>query len=66
MVLGGRYLDKMRKRDGEWRIQDRRCSFDWYREYPDSCDWSKDFSGAPFRPGGKKPNDPVYTFLEQE
>ncbi len=66
MVLGGRYLDKMSRRDGEWRIAERRCSFDWYREYADSADWQKDFSGAPFRPGGKKPDDLVYTFLEQD
>jgi len=63
--LGGRYLDIMAKREGEWRIQERRCSFDWHREMSDSADWSQEFAGAPFRPGGKKPNDLAYSFLGQ-
>ena len=65
-ILGGRYMDRMERRDGEWRIAERRCSFDWYRDYEDSADWSKDFAGQPFRPGGRKPHDLVYTFLGQK
>jgi hypothetical protein len=66
LILGGRYLDRMGRRDGDWRIQERRCVFDWYREFADSADWSKDFAGVPFRPGGRKPNDLVYAFLGRQ
>lgn len=28
-MVGGRYLDRMEKRDGEWRILHRKCLTDW-------------------------------------
>lgn len=28
--LGGRYLDRMEKRGGEWRIAERTVAYDWY------------------------------------
>jgi len=31
LIVAGRYLDKMEKRDGEWKIILRRCVFDWTR-----------------------------------
>ena len=30
-VIGGRYLDLMEKRDGEWRIAGRTMLYDWYQ-----------------------------------
>ena len=29
--MGLRYVDVLERRDGEWRIADRRCVFDWTR-----------------------------------
>lgn len=37
IVFGGRYIDRMEKRDQEWRIIHRRLMFDFVRDYPDSA-----------------------------
>jgi len=39
-IFGGRYQDRFERRDGVWRIALRRLVFDWFREHPDSGDWS--------------------------
>lgn len=31
IIVAGRYLDEMEKRDGHWKISHRRCIFDWNR-----------------------------------
>lgn len=46
--IGGRYLDTMEKRDGEWRIADRVMLYDWYTEWGDAIDWSQGVMGLPF------------------
>src|SRR3546814_9313395 len=33
--IGGRYLDRMEKRDGEWRIAQRTMLYDWYQDFGD-------------------------------
>jgi hypothetical protein len=45
--IGGRYLDTLEKRDGEWRIADRVMLYDWYSEWGDAIDWSKGLMGLP-------------------
>jgi hypothetical protein len=30
-ILGGRYLDRFERREGEWRLVRRRCVYDWGR-----------------------------------
>ncbi|MEZ5743449.1 MAG: nuclear transport factor 2 family protein [Sphingomonadaceae bacterium] len=45
--IGGRYLDTMERRDGEWRIKDRVMLYDWYSEWGDAIDWSKGLMGLP-------------------
>jgi hypothetical protein len=47
-VIGGRYLDRMEQRGGDWRIAERTMLYDWYQDFGDSIDWSKGFMGAPF------------------
>lgn len=39
-VFGGRYHDCFERRHGVWRIGFRRLVFDWFREYPDTGDWT--------------------------
>ena len=39
LVLGLRYVDRLERRDGEWRIADRRCVFDWSRHDPITAEW---------------------------
>jgi hypothetical protein len=46
--IGGRYLDRMEKRDGEWRIAERTMLYDWYQDWGDAIDWSKGVMGLPF------------------
>jgi len=36
LVISGRYLDRLEKRDDEWRISEKTILFEWYREYPDN------------------------------
>jgi hypothetical protein len=40
IVIAGRYMDRMEKRGGEWRIAYREVIWDWYRQYEDSGDWA--------------------------
>jgi hypothetical protein len=62
-VIGaGRYLDKLERRDGEWRIIKRTVVVDWFRTYPDSADWANNPLGN-IKPGGRFPEDLSYSFL---
>jgi ketosteroid isomerase-like protein len=63
LVAGARYLDRMEKRDDEWRIARRVVKIDWLREYEDSADLENGFQGVPFVPGGHKPHDASYELL---
>lgn len=45
--IGGRYLDLMENRDGEWRIASRIMLYDWYTEWGDAIDWSQGVMGIP-------------------
>ena len=47
-VIGGRYLDDMEKRDGEWRVARRTMLYDWFQDFGLSVDWSKGVMGYPF------------------
>jgi hypothetical protein len=46
--IGGRYLDRIEKRDGEWRIATRTMLYDWYQDFGRSIDWSHGVMGLPF------------------
>jgi hypothetical protein len=49
VVIGGRYLDRLEKRSGEWRIAHRTMLYDWVRDFGTSVDWSQGVLGMPFR-----------------
>jgi len=49
--IGGRYLDTMERRDGEWRIADRVMLYDWEHDWGAAADWSKGVMGYPFTAG---------------
>ena len=40
VIMGCRYLDSFECRDGIWRISHRKVAFDWFREFPDSGDYT--------------------------
>ncbi|MDE8654543.1 nuclear transport factor 2 family protein [Novosphingobium album (ex Liu et al. 2023)] len=61
-VIGaGRYIDGFEKRGEEWRIARRHVITDWFRQYPDSADWSRGMLGIMIAPGGRFPDDESYT-----
>ena len=37
-MFGGRYLDELQKRDGEWRISRRKYVLDWGQSFPNTLD----------------------------
>ncbi|MBT5200195.1 MAG: nuclear transport factor 2 family protein, partial [Gammaproteobacteria bacterium] len=37
-MYGGRYLDELEKRDGEWRISMRTYILDWSHSFPNSIE----------------------------
>src|SRR5262249_19382228 len=47
IVASGRYLDHFERRGEEWRIAKRLVMTDWFREFPDSADWSNGPFGMP-------------------
>jgi hypothetical protein len=46
--IGGRYLDRLERRAGEWRISARAMLYDWYQDWGHSIDWSQGVMGLPF------------------
>ncbi|MCK9900912.1 nuclear transport factor 2 family protein [Frankia sp. Cpl3] len=48
IVIGGRYLDRLERRDGQWRIAHRTMLYDWLRDFGTSVDWSQGVLGMPF------------------
>ncbi len=60
LVAGGRYVDRFERRNGEWRISNRLVVTDWFRQFPDSADWSNGMLGFMIEPGGRMPNDESY------
>ena len=64
MSGAGRYVDNFEKRGDEWRILKRLVVTDWFRQYPDSADWSQGMLGIMIEPGGRYPDDESYKRLK--
>lgn len=62
MVVGGRYLDQMQKRDGEWRIFHRLYVMDWNRNVPSTAQWDGDLYSQLATRGARTPDDPFDRF----
>jgi hypothetical protein len=65
-VIGGRYLDRLEKRGGDWRIADRVMLYDWFQDFGVSVDWSQGVMGLPFSAGhytGRAVGDHSETFF---
>lgn len=66
VTIGGRYLDRFERRDGEWRIAHRTMLYDWLRDYGVSVDWTQGVMGTPFSGGhytGRVRGDHSETFF---
>jgi hypothetical protein len=62
MTFVGRYLDRMQRREGVWKILHRRVVMDWNQQGPAGAKWE----GAPFdglARGSRFPEDPLYGHL---
>lgn len=62
IVIGGRYLDRYERRNGEWRFLRRWLALDWVdeRAHNDRA-WAR--SEAASNPGQPNLNDPSYRYL---
>ena len=58
--LGGRYVDKLVRIDGAWRIRERICVREWSISQPIAADW---LAGAGFVASAHGPTDPAYAAL---
>ena len=45
-IVGNRYIDRLERRDGEWRIADRVCASEWFRALYPNQDASPFFLSA--------------------
>ncbi|MEU6561534.1 nuclear transport factor 2 family protein [Nocardia nova] len=61
-VVGARYLDRLTRRDGTWRISHRTVVLDW-RTTEDGSAASAPFAVGDFVRGGRRPDDPIYALL---
>lgn len=62
-VIGARYLDRLSRRDGTWRIEHRTVVLDWRTtETPENADGP--FATDGFQRGARFPDDPVYALLD--
>lgn len=63
-VQGGRYLDSLERRRGEWRIIRRKVVVDWFHEVAEAGDWRKGPQGqSQLEPGCRYPDDDSYSLL---
>jgi hypothetical protein len=66
IIIGGRYLDRMERRLGEWRIAQRTMLYDWYQDFGASVDWIHGLMGMKFSAGhytGRAAGDYSETFF---
>ena len=59
----GRYVDRLERRNGEWRIKDRVCIAEWASSAPVGEDF---LQGHLFAAGSRSPDDPSYKALGLE
>ncbi|HUN30708.1 MAG TPA: nuclear transport factor 2 family protein [Trebonia sp.] len=48
ILLGGRYLDRLERRAGQWRIAHRTMLYDWSRDLGAAADLSTGVMGVPY------------------
>ena len=58
--FGGRYVDRLEKRDGVWRIAKRTVIMDWNRNEPTRSLWDEGMFSVLKTYGARDRSDPVY------
>jgi len=59
-LYGGRYLDRLERRDGEWRIASRRVVMDWNENWPGHTILDEGMFATLTLRGSRDPSDPVF------
>lgn len=59
-ILAGRYIDRLEKRDGEWRIVLRRATVEVAMEGKATLPNGKPLAGSGYLSGNRDRNDPAY------
>lgn len=63
IIIGGRYLDRYEKRDGQWRFSHRKIVMDWNQIQPSLCQWDSPMvAGTPV--GARCSEDPAHSFFK--
>ena len=62
MIVAGRYLDRMEKRNGEWRILRRVYVMDWNQNNTATVSWDSPFYASLRTRGARTPDDPWDSF----
>jgi SnoaL-like domain len=62
MLFYGRYLDRLQKRGGQWKILHRQVVMDWSKRIPVE-DERKSAAFAELAKGAHRADDPLYAFL---
>jgi hypothetical protein len=60
LEVGGRYIDAVAKRAGEWRIAHRLYVADWSRAGPATAQWDQGVLAQLTNRGARFPDDPIY------
>lgn len=60
IVVGGRYLDRLRRTAEGWRIAERRYVMDWNETFSSNCAFGEGMFARFGRLGARWPDDPSY------
>lgn len=66
LVVGGRYLDRLEKREGRWRIAERLYVMDWNRTSPATMQLAGGMFDGLRRRGARGSDDPSTGWWEQD
>lgn len=62
-IFGARILDRFERRDGAWKVAERRVVYDWNRDTPTRENWGMGvFGSGVYADAAKDRTDPLYTF----
>ena len=61
-IVGGRYLDRFERREGQWAITHRDVIFDWSRQEPETEKFWDKHPALPFLYGRRGDDDPLYAY----
>jgi hypothetical protein len=62
-LIGGRYLDRLERRGGEWRLVHRIYVLDWNINQPSTVQWTEGLYGQVKARGGIGPEDPTHALF---